>query len=124
MPIIHIGDKTFERYDEMIETTRLRRPDPNWQYTDPEDHEHHWIGESLPSAVVVKDSPIYYDGDEIPQSHFECLLCRSVINPGYTSDDTRQYRLGLPRYLINGKSVDVKVFEQEFEQAVREQSGS
>ena len=126
-----IGDKKFERHCDLIDVTRMSRPDPAWRFVDPSGHEHRWHVVSgdgtkpadgyrpneryvIPSTVKVLDEPYYTEeGDEIEQSHLECLLCRARVKPGTRCDDTPQYIAGLTYYSIDGRTVDPETFERE-----------
>lgn len=68
------------------------RPSPNerWRYTDKAGHEH-FYQRGYPTLELVVDAEHWCDGTEglynhdahmtTDQSHYECLLCRQVVEP-------------------------------------------
>ena len=71
-------------------TSNLPTPNERWRYTDRAGHEHHYDG-GYPTLELVVDAEHWCDGTEgvynhdahmaVDESHYECLLCREVIEP-------------------------------------------
>lgn len=129
---ITIGDETFDSYTGKMEVTSLSRPDTSWRYVDREGHEHRWYSGGVPAEgyepskrydvptlETVEDEPIYVDGDEIPQFHRECRICRERITPGRCPDTSPQYIRGLSYFSINGASVTEHEFKARAEAAMK-----
>lgn len=119
-----IGDDVFESGCEMLEASRLHRPDTDWRVTDAHGHEHRWYANGRPADRYVatdqydtrtlqwiKDG-VRFDEDGEPHDvgHLECRACGEHIEPGYTSDTTVQYVPGVRWFRINGASVSQEDF--------------
>jgi hypothetical protein len=76
---------------EWIDVTSEREsPDERWTFTDAQGHDHRYE-RGYPTLDLVVDESHWCDGHEgiynhdpheqIDQSHYECLVCREVIEP-------------------------------------------
>jgi hypothetical protein len=114
---------TFNIVRDKIEVTMLRRPDPSWVHVDSNGHEHRWYVDGspandyspsrkyeLPTLEYVVDEEATDEWPEV--AHYECRICRSVVQPWRTSDTTRQYIQGpISRFEVNGIEVTPEEFK-------------
>jgi len=121
--------RVFSMDRDVLDVTSLHRPDEKWVHVDAAGHEHRWLFEIKGVAVgyrpdacamvhtlkSVKDYTAYFeDGEPYDVCHYECRECGATVNPGFTSDDTKQYIAGLASYRIDGVLVPEAAFRYEF----------
>lgn len=122
----------FDCGTDVVEVTRLHRPDTDWRFVDASGHEHRWYSNGVPAKyysasdkydtptlIWVKDGEEYWDGDDEPHDvgHLECRQCGERVTPGYTADTSRQYVPGLRWFRINGENVSPEEFQRRYEAA-------
>jgi hypothetical protein len=132
MAIFNFDDCAFEMKRELLEATCLHRPDTSWNIVDRNRHKHSWHADGkpatsynpgtkydTPSLVWVKDGEEWWEDDDEPHDvgHLECRICGQYIEPGYTSDSTRQYVPGPYEYTINGQPVSKEEFDRRLTEA-------
>jgi hypothetical protein len=102
----------LEMNQEWIDTTcGIDTLDPKWRGVDSNGHEHHYE-HGYPTLDLVIEASHWCDGDEgiynhdpheqIDASHYECLICREVVEPGIIPAFTPQQMPGMRSYRITG----------------------
>ena len=130
MSSLYISGKWFEICRDLLDVTRISRPDTSWQYTDPYGHVHQWWCEGkpsdryspseryeLPTLVWVRTGTGYFpDGEPYAIGDYVCVQCRNVVVPRFCPDTTKQYILGMLHYRVDG----LEVTKDEFRDALPE----
>jgi hypothetical protein len=108
-------------------TSGLSTPNERWTHTDAQGHEHRY-DHGYPTLDLVVDAEHWCDGSEgwaphdehmaVDESHYECKLCREVIEPALDPPFTPKYVPGsvaarLRGVLLDGRMIEVLVDEDE-----------
>lgn len=134
MSAVTVGGVRFEVNQERTDVSSIHRPDMSWSFTDAAGHEHVWfLGDKsaynvmyrpdaqyhTPTLVSIFDGWDYWDdGERTARTHLECKQCGEHIEPGYRSDDTRQYIGGIRSCYVDGESVSREEFERRLDEAM------
>lgn len=127
-----IGGEEFESGCDVLDVTRLSRVDPSWVKVDATGHEHRWYlnGQpatgydpaaiyETPTLVEIHDGYGYFeDGERYSLNHLECRICGETVQPGFRSDDSKQYIAGLRWWRIDGVNVSREEFEARLLEAM------
>lgn len=114
-------------------TSERESSDPHWRATDSSGHEHHYAS-GYPTLEFVIDASHWCDGNEgyarhdphehIDEAHYECRICREVVEPGTLPPYYPQQIAGLRRAtgtarLDDGREVTVALIDSEID-AIRQ----
>lgn len=101
-------DITQDRIDTTCDIPTL---DPRWTFTDAAGHDHHY-DRGYPTLDYIIDASHWCDGHEgmynhdpheqADESHYECLICREVIEPGILPAFTPQSVPGVTTMTLAG----------------------
>jgi len=120
---------TFSVLQDWVDATSgVPSIDPNWTFTDAAGHPHSYDGGYRTLRHVI-DSQHFCDGTEgiynhdphwaVDESHYECLICDTVIEPGTIAPYTPQSIPGMRSYTatgpVGGFTVEFAMSPEEFE---------
>jgi len=86
--------------DNRVETVRagVWTLDSEWRGTDSNGHEHYYADGGYPTLDYIIDESHWCNGEEgfahhdphehVDRSHYECLVCREVVEPAQLPPDT------------------------------------
>lgn len=122
--MLRLGGHQIEVHREIIDVTRLSRPDTTWAHVDQAGHQHHWEPQgpycpetpySVPTLEWVVDTP---GTDEEPElGHYQCRVCHAPVTPGRTADNTRRFIKGPSSFIVDGHPTSREDLVQLLEQA-------
>lgn len=110
------GRPTIDIRQESIPVTLgIESIDPDWRATDINGHEHYYDGR-YPTLELIIDASHWCDGHEGPynhdpheavdDSHYECLVCRVVVEPGTLPPYMTRYIAGPRSGTVTGLRAD------------------
>lgn len=112
MATMHRRTWTLDVEQDWIDATCERDTlDPKWRGSDSSGHEH-FYDHGYPTLDYIIDSSHWCDGTEgwalhdpheyVDASHYECKICREVVEPGVIPGGTPQYVAGMRHATLRG----------------------
>lgn len=105
---------TFEERGEWV-AMGVTTADDKWRGTDSNGHEHYYE-RGYPTLDLIVDAEHWCDGREglyshdphmaVDESHYECKLCREVVEPGTLPPHHQVYMPGTKSYTLSGVRSD------------------